>query len=165
MRTSQVTDAVESAPGPGSVLLVSSSGGHLSQLLALRQWWAPLRRTWVTMDTVDARSRLHGEDVIYAYGPTNRNIPNLLRNLALATRLVPNLNPDCVVSTGAAVAVPFFFVARTLGIPSAFVEVYDRISTPTISGRLCYPLADVFCVQWPQQLRIYQKAVLIGPLI
>ena len=41
-------------------------------------------RLWVTFDKPDARALLAGERVVHAYGPTNRNVPNLLRNLRLA---------------------------------------------------------------------------------
>ena len=98
-----------------SVLLVGSGGGHLGQLLTLRPWWERRERTWVTFDAEDTRSRLRGERVVHAYHPTTRNLPNLVRNTALALSVVPHLRPDLVVSTGAGVAVPFFVVARAWG--------------------------------------------------
>ena len=42
------------------VLLVCSSGGHLLQLLALRDAWDQFPRVWVTFDKSDARSLLRG---------------------------------------------------------------------------------------------------------
>ncbi len=150
---------------PEHVLLVGSSGGHLSQLLELRGWWQKHKRTWVTFDTEDTRSRLSGEQVVDAYFPTTRNVPNLLRNLVLAVRLTVRLRPDIVVSTGAGVAIPFFMVARVLGVRSAYIEVFDRIETPTLTGRVCYRLCDHFFVQWPHQARMYPRATVIGPLM
>ena len=63
------------------LLLVCSTGGHLQQLLALRDAWGGYTRVWVTFDKSDARSLLRDEQVVYAYGPTNRSLKNLLRNL------------------------------------------------------------------------------------
>ena len=40
------------------------------------------------------------------YGPTNRNIPNLLRNLRLAARVLREERPAAILTTGAGVAVP-----------------------------------------------------------
>lgn len=151
--------------GPAHALLVSSSGGHLSQLLALKEWYSQRRCTWVTFDTLDARTRLEGKHVLYASFPTTRNLPNAVRNLQMAMWVLPRLRPDVVVSTGAGVALPFFMVARLLGIPTVYVEVYDRVDSRTLTGRLCYPLARAFLVQWPDQLRLYPKAKLIGPLL
>ena len=150
---------------PGRVLLVGSSGGHLAQLLALAPLWDRDRRSYVTFDTADAVSQLGGERVTWAYHPTTRNIPNLLRNSALAVRELRRRRPDVVVSTGAAVAFPFFLAARALGIPTVYVEVYDRIDGPTLTGRLCRPFATLFCVQWPDQARFYRGSELVGSLL
>jgi UDP-N-acetylglucosamine:LPS N-acetylglucosamine transferase len=69
------------------------------------------------------------------------------------------------VSTGAGVAIPFFVAARILGVPAIYIEVIDRIDTATLTGRICYPLCEVFMVQWPQQLRLYPRAQVIGTLL
>ncbi len=147
------------------VLLVGSAGGHLAQLVRLEPWWRDLTRTWVTFDKPDARSLLAGEAVIWAHHPTTRNIPNLLRNTRLAVKQVRRLRPDLVVSTGAAVAVPFFLVARALRIPTVYVEVFDRIDSSTMTGRICRPMSSAFCVQWPEQRELYEGSVVIGPLL
>ena len=146
-------------------LLVGSSGGHLAQLLALEPWWRDWQRTWVTFDTQDALSRLADEPTVWAHHPTTRNLPNLLRNLWLAVRVVRRERPDVVVSTGAAVALPFFLVARVLGIPTFFIEVYDRIDSRTLTGRLVRPFTTTFCVQWEEQLELYPGARVIGCLL
>ena len=147
------------------LLLVGSAGGHLAQLMRLEGWWRDHDRTWVTFDKPDARSLLADEAVIWAHHPTTRNIPNLLRNLVLAIRETRRLRPDLVVSTGAGVAVPFFVVAWLLRIPTAYVEVFDRIDSPTMTGRLCRPFTTTFCVQWPEQQGLYRDSVVIGPLL
>jgi UDP-N-acetylglucosamine:LPS N-acetylglucosamine transferase len=67
-----------------------------------------------------------------------------------------------VVSTGAGVAVPFFYMARVLGIRTVYLEVIDRITTRTLTGRLVYPIVDAFAVQWPEQTRLYPGATVIG---
>jgi UDP-N-acetylglucosamine:LPS N-acetylglucosamine transferase len=79
-------------------------------------------------------------------------------------RVVDRYRPDVVVSTGAAVAFPFFLAARRNGATTVYVEVYDRIDSPTVTGRLCYPISDLFLLQWPEQRRFYPRGQLIGPL-
>jgi UDP-N-acetylglucosamine:LPS N-acetylglucosamine transferase len=161
--TEPVTDHV---PTPaGHVLMVCSSGGHLAQLLDLGRLWERDRRSWVTFDTTDAVSQLQGEDVVWAHHPTTRNLPNLMRNFRLALREVRGRRPDVVVSTGAAVALPFFIVSRALRIPTVYIEVYDRLDGPTLTGRLCRPFTTTFCVQWPEQQRYYRDSVLVGALL
>lgn len=152
-------------------LLVCSSGGHLAQLLALRPWWAGRERTWVTFRTPDAESLLAeealspGSDVAWAYHPTTRNVPNLIRNTLLAVRLLARSRPDVVISTGAGVAFPFFVLARLLRVPTVYIEVYDRIDTPTLTARLCRPFTSLFLVQWEEQRRFARDSVVVGNLL
>src|SRR5207245_4958793 len=98
------------------------------------------------------------------YYPTTRNAWNALRNLWLAARILPRRRPDVVVSDGAGVAFPFFVIARLLGIKTVYIEVYDRIDSPSLTGRLCRPLTNLFLVQWEEQKRFYPQATLIGRL-
>jgi UDP-N-acetylglucosamine:LPS N-acetylglucosamine transferase len=147
------------------VLLVSTQGGHLSQLLALREWWNGRNHVWVCPETPDVVDRLAGERVIRSYSPTTRNVPNLLRNAVLAIGVLRRERPSLVVSAGAGVALPFFVAAWMLRIPTVFIEVYDRVDTPTLTGRLCGPFTTRRIVQWQSQLEFYPDARLVGPLL
>jgi hypothetical protein len=144
---------------------VCSSGGHLTQLYNLKPWWATFDRTWVTFDKADATSLLRDEDVVWAHHPTTRNVRNLLRNTLLAWRTIGRLRPRLIVSTGAAVAFPFFLVGKLRGARTVYVEVFDRIDSATVTGRLCYPLSDRFLLQWDDQKAVYPKGEVVGPLL
>ncbi|MQW74762.1 UDP-N-acetylglucosamine--LPS N-acetylglucosamine transferase [Nocardioides sp. dk4132] len=147
------------------VLLITSQGGHLAQLLTMRGWWSGRDRAWVAPDTADVADRLAGERVIHSFSPTTRHLPNLVRNAFLALRVLRRERPALVVSAGAGVAVPFFVAARAMGIPTVFIEVYDRVDTPTMTGRLCGPFTTRRIVQWEDQLAFYPDARLVGPLL
>ena len=143
---------------------MSSSGGHLLLLNQLRPWWEGYERLWITFDTTDGRSLLRGEDIVWAYHPTTRNVKNLLRNLFLAWRVLRSTRPALIVSTGAGVAVPFFVVGKLLRIRTVYIEAVERIESPSLSGRLCYPLSDAFVLQWDAQRRHYPRGHVVGPL-
>ena len=147
------------------LLLVSSSGGHLAQLMSLRSWWTDHERVWVTSDKPDARSLLEDEVVLYAHEPTTRNPVNMVRNFSLAWSTIRREKPDVIVSTGAGVAPPFFVAAALLRVQRVYLEVYDRIDSRTMSGRLCYPLANRFLLQWEEQQRLYPKGIQIGRVL
>ena len=53
------------------ICLVSSSGGHLTHLYMLKDFWKDKQRFSVTFDKEDANSMLKGETVYYAYYPSN----------------------------------------------------------------------------------------------
>jgi hypothetical protein len=161
-RAAEVDDSL---PAVLDLLLVCSSGGHLAQLAALSPWMSRHRRHWVCFDTPDAVSVLRDERVTWAHHPTTRNLPNLLRNFVLAWALLSRERPDVVLSTGAGTALPFFVMARLRGIPTVYLEVYDRMDTPTLTGRLCRPFTDRMLVQWDEQARLYRDAEVVGVVL
>lgn len=168
MRAAQPLHAkkLDALPDHERILLVGSSGGHLAQLLSLKSWWQGNDRCWVTFPTPDATSALSKEaDVNWAHSPTTRNIPNLLRNTKLAFSVIRRFKPTVIVSTGAGSALPFFVFGKLLGISTIYIEVYDRVESPTLTGRLCRPFSDLMLVQWRDQLGLYRDAQLIGRLL
>ena len=143
-------------------MLIASTGGHLAQLVNLRRCWAPYSRHWVTFRKPDAEAAVGEDDVTWAYHPVTRNLPNALRNLVLAVRTVRRVRPDVIVSTGAGVALPFFVVARFLRVRTVYVEAFERIERPALTGVLCYALTDRFCLQWEEQRETYPDGVYVG---
>jgi beta-1,4-N-acetylglucosaminyltransferase len=132
------------------ILLVCTPGGHLMQLVSLRDAWAGYSTAWVSNDSRDVRSILDGERVYYGFGPAARSIPNFFRNLRLARRLLGELKPKLLVSTGAAMCVPFAWVARLSGVRVFYIESVTRISQPSLTCRLVRPVANKLYVQWPE---------------
>ncbi len=145
--------------------MVSSSGGHLFQLYLLKPWWEKHPRLWVSFKKADALSLLKGEKVYWAHFPTTRNLWNLLRNTLLALKVFVKERPWLVVSTGAGVAVPFFWLAKVFGAKTVYIEVYDRINSPTLTGKLVYPVTDLFVLQWEEQKKFYPRGVVLGGLL
>ncbi len=147
------------------VCLVGSSGGHLMHLYLLKEFWKNKDRFWVTFDKEDSRSLLKEEKKYWCYFPTNRNIKNLIKNTFLAIKILLSERPDIIISSGAGSAVPFFYIGKLLGAKLVYIEVYDRISSPTMTGRLVYKISDLFVVQWEEQKKYYPKAINLGGII
>ncbi len=120
---------------------------------------------WITFDLPDAISLLQGSDIVWAHHPTTRNVKNLVRNAQLAVREIRRFKPDVIVSSGAAIAVPFFWIGKLLGVKTVYVEVIDRIDTRTLTARLVSPVTDLFLAQEEEQLELFPGAHLIGRLL
>ena len=147
------------------ICIPSSSGGHLTHMWLLQPVWSQAYdRFWVTFDKEDANSLLNGERVYHCFFPTNRNIPNLLKNTMLAINVLRRERPDLIISSGAAVALPFFVIGKLMGAKCIYIEVFDRVDKPTITGRLLNGIADLFIVQWPEQLKVYKHAINLGSI-
>lgn len=121
-------------------------------------------RIWVTFDRPDAMSMLVGEEVICAYHPTDRSIPNLLRNARLAWKELRRIKPRTIVTTGSGVAVPFCIIGRFLGIHVVYIESLTRITSLSLTARMIYPFASDFFVQWPDLLEKYPRAKFVGSI-
>ncbi len=152
------------------VCLVGSSGGHLTHMYMLKPFWENKERFWVTFDKEDARSLLKNERFYPCYFPTNRNIKNTIRNTFVAFKTLKKEHPDVILSSGAAVAVPFFYLGKLFGAKLIYIEVFDRVHKPTLTGRLVYPIVDEFIVQWEEQKSLpksykFRKYILEDTLI
>ena len=146
------------------VCLVGSSGGHLTHLYMLKPFWQDKNRFWVTFDKEDARSKLIGEKKYFCYYPTNRSLKALIKNTILAIKILKKEKPDLIISSGAAVAVPFFYIGKLIGAKLVYIEVFDRYDKPTLTGKMVYPITDKFIVQWKNEKKVYPKALYFGSI-
>jgi len=146
-------------------LLVCSPGGHLLQMMRLGPAWEHLDATWVTLEAADSQHLLADAPVVFAHGPTNRSLRGLAANLRLAWRVIREKRPRVILSTGAALAVPFFLVGKLHGCRLVYVESLTRTDDLSLSGRIVYPLADAFFVQWPAAAEHRRRARYVGGLL
>ena len=73
--------------------------------------------------------------------------------------------PDLIVSSGAAVAVPFFWLGKLFfHAKTVYIEVFDRIDKSTVTGKMVYKVTDRFVVEWEEMKEVYPKAVNLGSI-
>lgn len=145
--------------------LVTSPGGHLYQIHLLRKWWCKYSRFWVTLPSPDVKFLLKRETVYYAFGPENRHLGNLIKNLFFATNILLKEKPDIVFSTGAGLAPPFFWIAKALGIRTVYLEAYDFIDRPSMTAKLASPFTSTFLVQHSSLLKHIPHAKYWGSVL
>lgn len=127
------------ARGAKTALLVAATGGHLAQLVRLRPRLTALdglRVVWATFDTPQSRALLRGEDVVYVRFTASRDLTNVLVNSVQARRILREVDPSLVVSTGSAIALSFLPLAAARGIECHYVESAARGEGPSLTGRL-----------------------------
>lgn len=145
--------------------IVTSPGGHLYQAYLLSRWWRKHKNFWVTLPSPDVDYLLKKERVVFAFGPENGNVFNLIRNFFHAIIILKKESPDILFSTGAGLAPPFFWVAWFLGIKTVYLEPYEFINKPSMTARLVHPFTSIFLVQHKSLLRKFKKARYWGAVI
>jgi UDP-N-acetylglucosamine:LPS N-acetylglucosamine transferase len=142
--------------------LVSSHGGHLTELLELSLAFEGCDVFYFCYDA-DTTRRLPN-----AYLTPNRPYSPLqfLRNLVRLHAIFRNERPDLLLSTGAEIAIPAFLVAKLLHVPTIYIECGAQVTRPSVTGRLLVNLADRFYVQWPELVGAYKgRANYAGSLV
>lgn len=144
------------------VLLVASTGGHLTQLrrLAPRLGIAP-DSPWLTFDTPQSRSLLDGQDVHHV--PYVR--PRDWRGIMVAAQRSREVagTVDGAISTGAGLALAVLPSMALRGKLSVYIESISRVQGPSVSGRILstLPRIGMYCQHAPWVRRPWK----LGPSV
>ena len=76
--------------------------------------------------------------------------------------LFAKIRPKVIVTTGTHTAVPMCYIGKLFRRKIIFIETFANSSSKTLAGKLVYPIADVFVVQWEKMLELYPKAIFGG---
>lgn len=150
------------------VLFISSTGGHLSELLQLKPLFAEYDSYLITEKTKSTLGlkKEFGAKVSYlVYGSKVHLMSYFFKftwNILKSFGLFLKIRPEVVVTTGTHTAVPMCYIAKLFRKKVIFIETFANSNTPTESGKMVYPIADVFVVQWESMLDLYPKAIYGG---
>ena len=86
----------------------------------------------------------------------------LLANCFISVYYFVKIRPKYIVTTGTHTAGPICYLGKIFGSKIIYIETMANINRKTQTGRLIYPIADLFIVQWESMLKIYPKAVYGG---
>ncbi|MGL5811014.1 MAG: UDP-N-acetylglucosamine--LPS N-acetylglucosamine transferase [Nocardioides sp.] len=143
---------------------MSSSGGVLLDLLALRPWWSRHQSRWVSVLASDTEIALAGAPVRWESEIGAADLRPLAGALRRARRDLVDDRPDVIVSAGTGVAVAYFIAGRLMRIPTLWVETFNMIDRPGLAARLCARMADRVLVQRSELVITRRRAVFIGEL-
>lgn len=137
--------------------LVCSQGGHFNEMMRLSNVYESHNYFFVTHAS-DATKNLKNGYRIKFDGWNLMGKILLTKIMIKAIYILLKEKPDVIISTGAGeIAVPFCYIGKMMGIRIIFIDTLARITTPSGGGRLIYPIADLFLVQWKPLLTKYGK--------
>jgi beta-1,4-N-acetylglucosaminyltransferase len=134
--------------------LVCSHGGHLTELMYLLDAFGGHEIFFITYDNFRTRELNYKKYLIENIGT---NPIKMSKGFFNTFKILVKEKPDVIISTGSEIAIPAFIIAKFLGIKTIFIESWCRVKTKSGTGKLLYPLSDLFLVQWPELLNLYGK--------
>lgn len=146
------------------VLFISSTGGHLNELMQLKPMFKKYDYHIITEYTDSTKYlkkeyknkidylKFGSKDHLFSY--FFKFIYNLIKSIYLFFKI----KPDVVITTGTHTAVSMCYIAKLFRKKVVFIETFANIDTPTLAGRIAYGIADLFLVQWEELLKVYPKA-------
>ena len=138
-------------PARMKICLVTSHGGHLTEILHVREAFEGHDTFYITYDS----DRTRGLENKYLLRNIGMNPLLMACAFVCVFWIMIKEKPNLIISTGAEIAIPAFYLARLLRIRTVFIESWTRVDRPTGTGRIVYPVADVFLVQWERLLNRY----------
>lgn len=148
------------------ICLVCTHGGHFVEIMRLLDAFKEHDYFFVTYKS-EATNNLENTYFIEFDERGLGTKTLLVKTLLKAIKILIKERPDVVVSTGGGeIAVPFCYVGKILGAKVIFIETLARITNLSGGGKLVYPIADLFLVQWESLLEKYgNKAKYWGKVI
>jgi UDP-N-acetylglucosamine--N-acetylmuramyl-(pentapeptide) pyrophosphoryl-undecaprenol N-acetylglucosamine transferase len=136
-----------------TTLFVATTGGHLTQLDSLARRIPPNGApnddaVWVTHENEQSRSMLANRDVEFVPYVGVRNVPDVLRCIRYARRLMQRRKLTRAVSTGSGIALGYLPYLAARGVQCHYIESATRVSGPSLTGRV---------LQWVPGVRTYTQ--------
>lgn len=145
--------------------LACSAGGHLTELLYLKKCYSKYQRFFVTFKREDTAELAKKEKVYFVEDPV-RNIKKFFKSFIQTFSILSKEHPNVVISTGAGVGVVTCYIAKLFfGSKIIFLESFCRTDQLSLSGKLIYPIADLFFVQWKKLFKSYPKSIYGGAFV
>lgn len=151
-----------------NVLFIASTGGHLNELMQVKPLFDKFNYHIITEKTKvdESFKEEYGDKIRFLiYGTKKypiRYIFKFIANCFISLYYFFRFQPEVVVTTGTHTAVPLCYIAKLFGSKIIFIETFANRTTGTVAGRLVYPIADTFVVQWEEMHKVYPKSVCWG---
>jgi beta-1,4-N-acetylglucosaminyltransferase len=145
------------------ICLTASAGGHLKEIIQLKPFYKQHEHYFVTLAREDGKSLANKEKTYFVECPS-RNPLRFALNFFQSLKILLKEKPDIVISTGADTALATCYLAKLFGKKIIYIESFCRPSKPSITGKMVYPIADLFIYQWKEIEQFYPKGKFGGSI-
>jgi beta-1,4-N-acetylglucosaminyltransferase len=154
--------------------ILTSSGGHLTEAMSIIEAFEGNAHFLIVHDLptlkgiqINEVGRIYQLRVILGYTSLFAVFLTAVVNVFQLLRIFWIERPSILFSTGAEIAIPAFYVGKILfRTRLIYLETLTRVRVLSLTGKVLYPIVDLFLVQWPELLKkAGPKAVYGGRLI
>jgi len=149
------------------VCIACSAGGHFAEALKATERIAH-EKYFVTYYSQSLQTFSKKNKVYFITHPKHctfiLRLLLFLKNCIESALILYREKPDLIISTGADVSVATCIIGKMIGKKLIYIESGGYVTSKSLSGRLMYPFADLFLVQWEPALDNFPKAKYGGPL-
>jgi len=150
------------------VLFISSTGGHFDELLQLKPLFKKYNSYIITEKDKSNESlkEIYGDKMYFLpYGTRAKLCTYIFKYFYLKTvYLYFKIRPKVIITTGTHTAGPMCIIGKIFGSKIIYIETIANTNKKTATGKLIYPIADLFIVQWEEMLKLYPKAIYGGTI-
>lgn len=149
-------------------LFISSTGGHLTELLKLNELFDKFDSYIITekqFNNMYLKEKYKGKVFYLIYGTKDHKLSypfKFLVNIFKSLFFFIKIRPKYIITTGTHTAVPMCYIGKIFRRKIIFIETFANSETKTLSGKMVYPIADLFVVQHKSMLKLYPKAKYFG---
>jgi len=144
------------------VMLVAPSGGHLSEIRNLVDCYADRAHHFVINVPIVEDEFMRGRTSVISLSQRDWRF---FKNVLEAWKLLRRERPNVILTTGGSMSVPFAWIGWAMHIPTVYVETVAKVSIPTLTGRIIYPIATRFYYQWSYLEKYFPKGKFIGLIL
>lgn len=145
------------------ICFAASSGGHLEEITRLTGVKAERECFLITEKGIFESNFC---EKVYYVNQINRQqptfIPAFIKLLFKSFSILRKEKADCVITTGALMGYVVALAGKLMRKKIIYIESFARVDSASLTGRLIYPIADLFIVQWEEGLKFFPKAVYGG---
>jgi len=149
------------------IILICSDGGHLAQILELKELFTQYDYLLVSEKTEATIELKEKYNIRFLKGRPKgeRGIMfwfSIVANMFLSLRLLLTHYPKVIITTGSHTAVPMCILGKIFFVKIVWILSFARINSKAKSASLIYPIADKFVVQWETAQKLYPKSIYLG---
>ena len=151
------------------IMFISSSGGHLSEMMQLKPLFSKYEHCIITEKSPSTNylKKEYNKVNYLLFGTKKEKIKYpliLFINCILSLIFFIKYRPNYIITTGAHTAGPMCCIGKIFKKKIIFIESFANRNTKSVTGSIVYKFADLFIVQWEEMLKMYPNAKYFGSI-